>query len=122
LADRFDEEIQHHRKLFENLIKETIEKAPTVPDPIILNGAEFRRIKDGEVILTQKVDFDTMGNEDKKDFVTNLFEQFLIFNPTDLTRKDFEEFVAKSGTKFSKRNLWMVTKETAKEFNKSIKY
>lgn len=27
-----------------------------------------------------------------------------------------------SGTKFSKRNLWVVTKETAKEFNKSIKY
>lgn len=122
LADRFDEEIQHHRKLFENLIKETIEKAPTVPEPIILNGAEFRRIKDGEVVLTQKVDFDAMGNEDKKDFVTNLFEQFLVFNPTDLTRKDFEEFVAKSGIKFSKRNLWVVTKETAKEFNKSIKY
>lgn len=122
LADRFDEEIQHHRKLFENLIKETLEKAPTVPEPIILNGAEFRRIKDGEVVLTQKLDFDAMNNEDRKDFVTNLFEQFLVFNPTDLTRKDFEEFVAKNGTKFSKRNLWLVTKETAKQFNKSIKY
>lgn len=87
-----------------------------------MNGAEFRRIKDGEVVLTQKLDFDAMDNEARKDFVTNLFEQFLIFNPTELTRKDFEEFVAKSGTKFSKRNLWVVTKETAKQFNKTIKY
>lgn len=122
LADRFDEEIQHHRKLFENLIKETIEKVPTIPEPIILNGAEFRRIKDGEVVLTQKIDFDAMDNEARKDFVTNLFEQFLIFNPTELTRKDFEEFVAKSGTKFNKKNLWVITKETAKQFNKTIKY
>jgi hypothetical protein len=122
LADRFDEEIQHHRKLFENLIKETVEKPPTIPEPIILNGAEFRRIKDGEVVLTQKLDFDIMADDEKKDFVSNLFEQFLVFNPTDLTRKDFEDFVAKSGAKFSKRNLWIVTKEAAKEFNRAIKY
>jgi hypothetical protein len=63
-----------------------------------------------------------MGDDDKKDFVSNLFEQFLVFNPTDLTRKDFEDFVAKSGAKFSKRNLWIVTKEAAKEFNRAIKY
>jgi len=93
LADRFDEEIQHHRRLFENLIKETLEKTPTVPEPILLNGAEFRRFKDGEIVLTQKVDFDSMSNDDKKGYVTNLFEQFLVFKPTELTRKDFEDFV-----------------------------
>lgn len=122
LADRFDEEIQYHRKLFDTLVKETIEKAPTIPEPIILNGAEFRRIKDGEIITTQKVDFDAMTNDDRKDYVTNMFNQFLVFNSSDLTRKDFEEFVSNSGTKFSKRNLWIVTKETAKHFNKFIKY
>lgn len=122
LADRFDEEIQYHRKLFDTLVKETIEKAPTIPEPIILNGAEFRRIKDGEIITTQKIDFDAMTNDDRKDYVTNMFNQFLVFNSSDLTRKDFEEFVSNSGTKFSKRNLWMVTKETAKHFNKFIKY
>jgi prophage antirepressor-like protein len=122
LADRFDEEIQHHRRLFENLIKETLEKTPTVPEPILLNGAEFRRIKDGEIVLTQKVDFDSMSDDDKKGYVTNLFEQFLVFNPTELTRKDFEDFVTQNGCKFGKRSLWIVTKEAAKKFDRSIQY
>lgn len=56
LADRFDEEIKYHQSLFERLLKDTIEKEPTVPEPIILNGAEYRKILNGEVISTQKLE------------------------------------------------------------------
>lgn len=122
LTDNFDKEVQHHRNLFDTLVKETVEKVPTIPDKIVLNGAEFRRIKNGEICFTQKVDFDAMTCDEQKEHVINLFEQFLIFNPTDLTRKDFEEFVYENGTKFSKRNLWLVTKEAAQKFKKMIKY
>jgi hypothetical protein len=124
LADRFDEEVQHHRSLFEQLIKDTFEKPPTVPPPIILNGAEFRTFRDGKVVSVQKIDFDTMNETDKVDYVKKIFDEFLLFHATkdEFTRQEFEEFVVRDGTKFSKRALWGFTKRVAQEMQKSIKY
>jgi hypothetical protein len=122
LADRFDEEIKHHQSLFERLIKETLEKQPTVPEPIILNGAEFRRIENGLVVITQKIDFDLMSDEDKKNFVRTAFENFVLLKKDRLVREDFERFVAEGGTKFNKLTLWKETKSAAIELNKKISY
>jgi prophage antirepressor-like protein len=58
LADRFDEEIKYHKVLFDKLIKETLNKDPTVPVPLILNGAEYKKYKDGVAVSTQILDFD----------------------------------------------------------------
>ena len=127
LADRFDEEIKYHQSLFEKLLKDTIEKAPTIPEPIILNGAEFRKILNGEVVATQKLDFDTMGEMEKQRYVKSAFEEFLVFSNAEaggeeLNRRDFEHFVANNGTKFNKRTLWNFTKIAAKDFEKKIKF
>jgi len=124
LAGRFDEEVQHHRSLFERLIKDTFEKPPTVPPPIILNGAEFRTFRDGKVVSVQKIDFDTMNETEKVDYVKKIFDEFLLFHATkdEFSRQEFEEFVVRDGTKFSKRALWGFTKRVAQELQKSIKY
>ena len=124
LADRFEEEVQHHKTLFEQLIKDTFEKPPTVPPPIILNGAEFRTFRDGKVISVQKIDFDAMDENDKVDYVKKIFEEFLLFHASkeEFSRQEFEEFVVRDGTKFSKRALWGFTKRVAKELQKNIKY
>jgi predicted Zn-dependent protease len=109
LADRFNEEVEHHRTLFESLVKETISKAPRVPEPILLNGAEFRKIRNGEVVLVQRADFDGLS-EDERDL-------------SNLQRKEFEDYVAdQHKTKFSKRTLWNVTKVVAEGLKRRIKY
>ena len=125
LADRFNEEVEHHRTLFESLVKETISKAPRVPEPILLNGAEFRKIRNGEVVSVQRADFDGLTEEERIDFVRSVFEEFCVFRGdlSNLQRKEFEYYVAdQHKTKFSKRTLWSVTKVVAEGLKRRIKY
>jgi predicted nuclease with TOPRIM domain len=77
LADRFNEEVHHHRTLFESLVKETISKAPRVPEPILLNGAEFRKIRNGEVVSVQRADFDELSDDERVDFVRTCSKSFV---------------------------------------------
>jgi len=124
LADRFDEEIKYHKVLFDKLIKETLNKDPTVPVPLILNGAEYKKYKDGVAVSTQVLDFDEMDAHAKKKFVSTIFQDFATFKGEDaLFRKDFEEYVADVGkAKFNKRALWCYLKQILPDTGKKIKY
>ena len=124
LADRFDEEVEHHKALFESLIRETIEKTPRVPEPIIVNVAEYRKIRNGQVVTTQLLDLDEMTELDKTNFVKTVFEEFLIYKGSDdLVRKDFELYVSNNHqTKFNKRVLWNLTKKMSQTLGRAIRY
>jgi prophage antirepressor-like protein len=124
LADRFDEEIKYHKVLFDKLIKETLNKDPTVPVPLILNGAEYKKYKDGVAVSTQILDFDEMDENTKKKFVSVIFQDFATFKGEDaLFRKDFEEYVAQNAkAKFNKRVLWSYLKQILPNTGKKIKY
>jgi len=124
LADRFDEEIKYHKVLFDKLIKETLNKDPTVPVPLILNGAEYKKYKDGVAVSTQILDFDEMDENAKREFVSTIFQDFATFKGEDaLFRKDFEEYVAQNAkAKFNKRVLWSYLKQILPDTGKKIKY
>lgn len=125
LADRFNDEVDYHKTLFESLVKETITKAPRVPEPILLNGAEFRKIRNGEVVSVQRVDFDELPEHERMEFVTSVFEEFCVFrgDVSNLQRKEFEDYITdQHKTKFSKRTLWNVTKVVAENLRRRIKY
>jgi len=124
LADRFDEEIKYHKVLFDKLIKETLNKDPTVPVPLILNGAEYKKYKDGVAVSTQVLDFDEMDENAKREFVSTIFQDFATFKGEDaLFRKDFEEYVAQNAkAKFNKRVLWSYLKQILPDTGKKIKY
>ena len=59
------------------MVKDTISKEPIVPEPLIVNGAEYRLFKDGLEVNTQKVNWDTMSEVDKMKFVSSIFEEYL---------------------------------------------
>jgi prophage antirepressor-like protein len=124
LADRFDEEIKYHKVLFDKLIKETLNKDPTVPVPLILNGAEYKKYKDGVAVSTQILDFDEMDENAKKKFVSTIFQDFATFKGEDaLFRKDFEKYVIQNAkAKFNKRVLWSYLKQILPNTGKKIKY
>jgi len=124
LADRFDEEIKHHKLLFDKLIKETINKDPTIPAPLILNGAEYKKYKDGIAISTQVLNFDDMDENAKKEFVGSIFQDFVDFKGEGaLFRKDFEEYIVQHAkAKFNKRVLWSYLKQILPNTGKKIKY
>jgi hypothetical protein len=124
LADRFDEEIKYHKVLFDKLIKETLNKDPTVPVPLILNGAEYKKYKDGVAVSTQVLDFDEMDENAKREFVSTIFQDFATFKGEDaLFRKDFEEYVSQNAkAKFNKRVLWSYLKQILPDTGKKIKY
>jgi len=124
LADRFDEEIKYHKVLFDKLIKETLNKDPTVPVPLILNGAEYKKYKDGVAVSTQVLDFDEMDENAKRKFVSTIFQDFSTFKGEDaLFRKDFEEYVSQNAkAKFNKRVLWSYLKQILPDTGKKIKY
>jgi prophage antirepressor-like protein len=124
LADRFDEEIKYHKVLFDKLIKETLNKDPTVPVPLILNGAEYKKYKDGVAVSTQILDFDEMDENTKKKFVSVIFQDFVDFKGEDaLFRKDFEKYVIQNAkAKFNKRVLWSYLKQILPNTGKKIKY
>ena len=124
LADRFDEEIKYHKVLFDKLIKETLNKDPTVPVPLILNGAEYKKYKDGVAVSAQILDFDEMDENAKREFVSTIFQDFATFKGEDaLFRKDFEEYVAQNAkAKFNKRVLWSYLKQILPDTGKKIKY
>jgi prophage antirepressor-like protein len=124
LADRFDDEIKYHKVLFDKLIKETLNKDPTVPVPLILNGAEYKKYKDGVAVSTQVLDFDEMDENTKKKFVSVIFQDFVDFKGEDaLFRKDFEKYVIQNAkAKFNKRVLWCYLKQILPNTGKKIKY
>ena len=124
LADRFDDEIKYHKVLFDKLIKETLNKDPTVPVPLILNGAEYKKYKDGVAVSTQILDFDEMDENTKKKFVSVIFQDFVDFKGEDaLFRKDFEKYVIQNAkAKFNKRVLWSYLKQILPNTGKKIKY
>jgi prophage antirepressor-like protein len=124
LADRFDDEIKYHKVLFDKLIKETLNKDPTVPVPLILNGAEYKKYKDGVAVSTQILDFDEMDENAKKKFVSTIFQDFATFKGEDaLFRKDFEKYVIQNAkAKFNKRVLWSYLKQILPNTGKKIKY
>jgi prophage antirepressor-like protein len=124
LADRFDEEIEHHKALFQKLIKETIEKQPTVPVPLILNGAEYKKYKDGVAVSTQVLDFDEMDENAKREFVDGIFRDFANSKGEEaLFRRDFEEYITQHAkAKFNKRVLWSYLKQILPDTGKKIKY
>jgi prophage antirepressor-like protein len=124
LADRFDEEVTYHKSLFDTLVKDTLCKEPRVPEPILLNGAEFRKIRNGQVVSVQVMDFDEMGETEKVDFVRSVFEEFSVLNGEEpMRRRDFEVYLADHhNVKFAKMGLWSVTKKVANEFKKKIKF
>jgi prophage antirepressor-like protein len=124
LADRFDDEIKYHKVLFDKLIKETLNKDPTVPVPLILNGAEYKKYKDGVAVSTQVLDFDEMDENTKKKFVSVIFQDFVDFKGEDaLFRKDFEKYVIQNAkAKFNKRVLWSYLKQILPNTGKKIKY
>ena len=124
LADRFDEEIKYHKVLFDKLIKETLNKDPTVPVPLILNGAEYKKYKDGVAVSTQVLDFDEMDENTKKKFVSVIFQDFVDFKGEDaLFRKNFEKYVIQNAkAKFNKRVLWSYLKQILPNTGKKIKY
>jgi hypothetical protein len=125
LSDRFDEEVTYHKSLFETLVKDTLTKEPRVPEPILLNGAEFRKIKNGQVVSVQLLDFDEMSEDDKADFVKGVLEEFSVFKgeTSVLERKEFESYLLQHHkAKFNKRSLWSVTKVVASKLKKKIQY
>jgi sugar-specific transcriptional regulator TrmB len=125
LADRFDEEVTYHKSLFDTLVKDTLCKEPRVPEPILLNGAEFRKIRNGQVVSVQLMDFDEMGEMEKVDFVRSVFEEFSVLNASEepMRRRDFEAYLADHhNVKFAKMGLWSITKKVANEFKKNIKF
>ena len=124
LADRFDDEIKYHKVLFDKLIKETLNKDPTVPVPLILNGAEYKKYKDGVAVSTQVLDFDEMDENTKKKFVSVIFQDFVDFKGEDaLFRKNFEKYVIQNAkAKFNKRVLWSYLKQILPNTGKKIKY
>ena len=124
LADRFDEEIKYHKILFDQLIAETLDKAPTVPVPLILNGAEYKKYEDGVAVSTQVLDFDNMDDDAKKEFVSTIFQDFANLKGENvLYRVDFIEYVAQiAKAKFNKRVLWSYLKQILPDTGKKIKY
>jgi len=124
LADRFDEEIKYHKVLFDKLIKETLNKDPTVPVPLILNGAEYKKYKDGIAVSTQVLDFDEMDENAKREFVDGIFRDFANSKGEEvLFRKDFEEYITQHAkAKFNKRVLWSYLKQILPDTGKKIKY
>jgi len=124
LADRFDEEIKHHKLLFDKLIKETLNKDPTVPTPLILNGAEYKKYQDGIAVSTQVLDFDEMDENARREFVGGIFRDFANSKGEEaLFRRDFEEYITQHAkAKFNKRVLWSYLKQILPDTGKKIKY
>ena len=106
-------------------MKDTLSKEPRVPEPILLNGAELRKIKNGQVVSVQLVDFDQMSENDKEDFVKGVLEEFSVFKgeASVIERKDFEAYLLQHHkAKFNKRSLWSVTKAVANKLKKKVQY
>lgn len=124
LTERFDQEIDHHATLFDALVKATLTKTPTVPEPILLNGAEFRTIQNGIVVSIQLVDFDTMSDHDKSLFVDSVLAEFSAHKgESPLIRHEFERYVVDvKHAKFNKKTLWSYTKQAAVKIKKRVKY
>jgi hypothetical protein len=107
------------------MVRGTLEKEPIVPEPLILNGAEYRLFKDGREVLTQKVDWDTMEDSEKIGFVTSVFEEYLKSEcgaVVDVERKKFEQYLSAQGAKFNKRKMWTALKEVAAKKSVTVKY
>ncbi|CCV02458.1 anti-repressor Ant [Armadillidium vulgare iridescent virus] len=125
LADRCNTETDKYKGLFEEMVRGTLEKEPIVPEPLILNGAEYRLFKNGKEVLTQKVDWDTMEEAEKIGFVTSVFEEYLkseYDGAVDIERKKFEQYMSAQGAKFNKRKMWSALKEVAAKKSVTVKY
>lgn len=124
LTERFDQEMDHHATLFDALVKATLTKTPTVPEPILLNGAEFRTIQNGIVVSIQLVDFDTMSDHDKSLFVDSVLAEFSAHKgESPLIRHEFERYMVDvKHAKFNKKTLWSYTKQAAVKIKKRVKY
>lgn len=119
LSERCNVETNKYKGLFEEMVRDTFEKDPIVPEPLVLNGAEFRLTQD----LTQRVDWDILEEGEKTQFVTSMFDEFLKSEPIDaIQRKRFEQFLAIQGTKFNKRTMWTALKTVARERKIPVKY
>ncbi len=88
------------------------------PTPkILLNGAEFRKIRNGQVVSVQLLDFDEMSEEDKSDFVKEVLEEFSVFKEEKGVR---DVRVHNHNVKFGKLSFWAITKQVANRLKKRV--
>lgn len=126
ISERFSEEVEKYKSIFEEILRDTLTKEPIVPDPLIINGAEYRSFRNGKEINTQKIDWDLMEENQKKDFVRNIFNEYLeslVDSNIELQRKEFEIFLERQHqVKFNKKKMWPLLKLVAKDKEKKVKY
>ncbi|CCA61432.1 anti-repressor Ant [Diadromus pulchellus ascovirus 4a] len=123
ISERFTEEIDKYRAAFADMLKDTLTRTPVVPEPLIINGAEYRAFRNGVEMPVQKVDWDRMDNEEKIEFLRTVFDEYVSSIEGGVDRREFERFMERvHRVKFNKRTLWPFLKRVATDRERAIKY
>ena len=128
LIDCHNDKIEYWQKLYENRVKNMIEKEIIVHEPLIVDGFACIQFKDTKIVNIQKIDWDVIDtNEEKENFIKTILMEYLKYkniNKEDLIyRKDYEQFLScDKNIKFKKINMWNIIKKIASELGINVKY
>lgn len=110
LVERYNEEISTHKSKLDELLGQTLTSPPVIPEPLILNGVEFRLIKNGKVEPKVMIDLDEMSLEEKQEWVLNVIEKTYPDKSVIERKELFDKLIQEHGAKFNKSKMWPVIK------------
>lgn len=110
LVERYNDEISTHKSKLDELLGQTLSSPPVIPEPLILNGVEFRLIKNGKPDPKVEIDLDEMSLEERQEWVLNVIELTYPEKSTIERKALFDKLIQEYGAKFNKSKMWPVIK------------
>jgi hypothetical protein len=125
LNERFNDEINLHKKKLEELIFEVLNTPPVIPEPIIINGTEYRAITYENPHKLGKINIDEMPRENLETWLKEIFQKFSesIEGIKIIKRKIlFEKMESELGIRFDRRKMWIFLKSYSNLHGITVSY
>ena len=127
IIDHHNEEIAFINESIKQIIEKSVEKAPRIPPPIIINSLKIQMTQNGQSIDSKLINLDEIDQQKQHEIVTKIFQDFIsqltIHSPTEIKRKEFETFMKQNHAyDFKSRALWKLLKDVSKNTIFKLKY
>ncbi len=109
LIENHSDEVEFMNGFIKEMVQMTIEKEPTIPEPIIMNMLEVRLVKNGKE-ETKFIDLDTLEEKERIEIVRRIFENFYP-GKKEITRTEFENYAKQQNLRFKSRPMWKLLKD-----------
>ncbi len=135
VTNNYTNETDEYNETFDDIVNNLANKPPVTPEPFIIDGAAYVRIRNGKLQTNKPlatIDWNEMDDDSKLDFVRRVSVDYLTTLPHSndanaqqkiVYRKDVERHAEqKYGAKFKRNTFWLFIKNALTQNGIVVKY